>query len=98
MFQDKTLACKDCGKNFTWTAGEQDFFAQKGFSKPPIRCADCRKKKKQQLQGNSPEKATSSDEMFEIACSKCGKKTEVNFRPRGDSEILCSSCFEEKNK
>ena len=22
MFEDKTLVCKDCGKEFVWTAGE----------------------------------------------------------------------------
>ena len=25
MFEDKTLVCKDCGKEFVWTAGEQEF-------------------------------------------------------------------------
>ena len=27
MFEDKTLVCKDCGKEFVWTAGEQEFYA-----------------------------------------------------------------------
>ena len=31
MFQDKTLVCKDCGKEFVFTAGEQEFYAEKGF-------------------------------------------------------------------
>ena len=26
MFEDKTLVCKDCGKEFVWTAGEQEFY------------------------------------------------------------------------
>ncbi len=42
---DRQIACRDCGNNFTFTAGEQDFFNQKGFS-DPVRCPDCRKKRK----------------------------------------------------
>lgn len=45
--QDKVLVCKDCGSEFTFTAGEQQFFAEKGFSEPQ-RCAECRKARKQQ--------------------------------------------------
>ena len=30
-FQDRTLVCKDCGKEFTFTAGEQEFYKEKGF-------------------------------------------------------------------
>ena len=42
---DKTLTCRDCGATFTFTEGEQDFYAQKGYSEP-TRCADCRAAKK----------------------------------------------------
>ena len=31
MFEDKVLVCKDCGQEFTFTAGEQEFYAEKGF-------------------------------------------------------------------
>ena len=42
---DKTLICKDCGAEFIFTEGEQEFYAQKGFSNP-VRCPECRKKRK----------------------------------------------------
>jgi CxxC-x17-CxxC domain-containing protein len=42
---DKTLTCRDCGTGFTFTEGEQDFYAQKGYS-DPTRCPDCRAAKK----------------------------------------------------
>ena len=42
---DKTLTCRDCGNTFTFTEGEQDFYAQKGFGEP-TRCPDCRAAKK----------------------------------------------------
>ena len=35
MFEDKTLVCKDCGKEFVWTAGEQEFYASRGFENEP---------------------------------------------------------------
>ena len=31
MFEDKVLICRDCGREFTFTAGEQEFYAEKGF-------------------------------------------------------------------
>lgn len=45
-YQDKTLVCKDCGNQFVFTAGEQAFYAEKGFANEPQRCKECRDKKK----------------------------------------------------
>lgn len=44
--QDKTLTCKDCSATFTFTIGEQEFYAEKGFTNEPQRCPDCRQAKK----------------------------------------------------
>jgi hypothetical protein len=41
----------DCGREFAWTAGEQEFFHQQGFADPPKRCQDCRRAKKEQREG-----------------------------------------------
>lgn len=35
MYENKTLVCKDCGKEFVWTAGEQEFYASRGFENQP---------------------------------------------------------------
>lgn len=40
---DKVLKCRDCGKEFTFTVGEQEFYAEKGFEHEPTRCSECRK-------------------------------------------------------
>mmetsp|Transcript_35551 Transcript_35551/g.36230 ORF Transcript_35551/g.36230 Transcript_35551/m.36230 type:complete len:127 (+) Transcript_35551:122-502(+) len=45
-FEDKTLACKDCGADWVFSAGEQEFYNEKGFENEPGRCKDCRRKKK----------------------------------------------------
>lgn len=44
--QDKTLKCRDCGREFVWTVGEQEFYQQKGFTNEPTRCPECRKANK----------------------------------------------------
>ena len=46
MYEDKTLVCKECGKEFVFTAGEQEFYAEKGFQNEPQRCRDCRQARK----------------------------------------------------
>ena len=43
----KTLTCRDCGEPFTFTAGEQAFYLERGFSEPQ-RCPACRTARKAQ--------------------------------------------------
>ncbi len=50
-FADKSLVCRECGREFTFTAGEQEFFAQKGFTNEPGRCPECRSARKARLGG-----------------------------------------------
>ncbi|QEK11554.1 cytochrome C551 [Crassaminicella thermophila] len=49
---DKTLVCKDCGKEFLFTEGEQEFFKEKGFESEPKRCVECRRARRQQNSQN----------------------------------------------
>lgn len=46
MYEDKTLICKDCKQEFVFTAGEQEFYAEKGFVNEPQRCKACRAARK----------------------------------------------------
>lgn len=50
---DKTITCRDCGVEFVFTEGEQAFYAEKGFTNEPVRCADCRRAKKAQRAYNN---------------------------------------------
>ena len=69
MFEDKTLVCKDCGKEFVWTAGEQEFYASRGFENQPQRCKPCRDARKNGgARSNSGER-----QMFDAVCAACGK-------------------------
>lgn len=47
VYEDITLTCKDCGAEFVFTAGEQQFYAEKGFTNQPVRCKACRIARKQ---------------------------------------------------
>jgi CxxC-x17-CxxC domain-containing protein len=48
MFQDRTLTCRDCGQQFTFTAGEQEFYQSRGLTNEPGRCPECRAARKSQ--------------------------------------------------
>lgn len=90
-FVDKTLHCLDCGKEFVFTAGEQEFYAKKGFTNEPLRCKDCRDARKRSREGTTG----MPREMFDAVCAKCGTKTQVPFRPREDRPVYCQDCFRE---
>jgi CxxC-x17-CxxC domain-containing protein len=85
MFEDKTLVCKDCGKEFVFTAGEQEFYESKGFVNEPQRCKECRMARK------NSERA--GREMFTATCASCGNEAKVPFQPREDRPVYCSECF-----
>ena len=44
-FQDKTLTCVSCGAPFVFTAGEQEFYAERQFAHEPKRCSACRQQR-----------------------------------------------------
>lgn len=85
MYEDKTLVCKDCGKEFVFTAGEQEFYAEKGFQNEPLRCKECRTSRK-----NSQRQK----ELYEIVCADCGAVDKVPFMPKNDKPVYCSACYE----
>ena len=45
-YQDKSIRCADCGQEFAFTASEQQFFAEKGFTNEPKRCPTCRRSRR----------------------------------------------------
>lgn len=86
--QDQTLTCRDCGNQFTWTAGEQEFYQQKGFTNPPSRCPDCRSKRKADFRNNRGPR-----QMYKAVCANCGKECEVPFEPKNGRPVYCNDCF-----
>lgn len=94
-YQDRILTCRDCGQEFTFTAGEQEFFASKGLTNAPSRCPECRKARRSgSSSGQRPRGGTG--EQYEAICATCGKPTTVPFIPREDRPVYCSDCFQEQ--
>ena len=85
MFEDKTLVCKECGKEFVFTAGEQEFYAERGFQNEPQRCKACRDARKNAARGPR--------EYFTATCAACGGEAKVPFEPKSDRPVYCSDCF-----
>ncbi len=85
---DKTLVCVECAAEFTFTVGEQEFFASRGFTNEPRRCPECRQTRKSQRSFEGGPR-----EMHPAVCAQCGMDTMVPFRPRGDRPVYCSDCF-----
>ena len=88
MYEDKTLTCEDCGQEFVFSAGEQEFYAQKGLVNTQKRCPDCRKARRQR----------SRRRMHDAVCSQCGAQTKVPFKPIEGKEILCKECFKKRKE
>ena len=106
MYTDETLNCVDCSAPFTFSAGEQEFFAAKGFTNKPNRCPDCRAARKAQRAqsgggggggGGNYGGARPQREMFTVTCSQCGQAATVPFQPRGDKPVYCRDCFQSRS-
>jgi len=93
-YTDKTLTCAECGATFTFTATEQELFAQRGYTNEPKRCPACRETRRAQRGGSTggygdrPQR-----QLFEAVCANCGQKAMVPFQPRGNKPVYCSDCY-----
>jgi CxxC-x17-CxxC domain-containing protein len=104
-YTDQVLTCQDCGIDFVFSASEQEFFAQKGFTSAPKRCPSCRAQRRAAAGGGyggnggggggyaSSSFRSGPREMFDAVCARCGKDTQVPFRPTGARPVYCSDCF-----
>lgn len=86
MYQEEKLICEDCGKEFAFSTGEQEFYAEKGLTNKPKRCPDCRKNRRQD----------NRRKMYDAVCSQCGAQTQVPFKPMPGREVLCKACFDQQ--
>lgn len=89
-YADKTLTCRDCGQEFIWTAGEQEFYASRGLVNQPGRCPECRAAAK----AARGESTRAPREMYVATCAECGQPARLPFEPRLDKPVYCSSCFD----
>ena len=86
-FQDRILRCVDCGTEFVWTAGEQQFFADKNFKNEPKRCKAC-KAKRASSTGWTRLRPRARGNRHRCV-RPCGKETTVPFRPTQGRPVFC---------
>jgi len=88
MYTDETLKCEDCGAEFAFSAGEQEFYAEKGLVNKPKRCPECRKSRRQK----------NKRKLYDAVCAACGVETQVPFKPTEGKETLCRDCYQKKQQ
>ena len=111
-YTDKILTCRECGAEFVFSTGEQEFYAQKGFVNEPTRCHSCRQQRKLTRgdeHGGGDRRRESAHsrsdigrytstprELHTVICAACGKAAQVPFLPRGDKPVYCADCFQQR--
>ena len=90
MYEDKTLTCRDCGAQFVFTAGEQEFYAERGFQNEPKRCKACRDARKNAARGPR--------QLYDIICPICGAADQVPFEPKPERPPLCRACLDKQRE
>ena len=101
MSVDQTLRCRECGVDFIWTEGEQEFYASRGLANAPSRCPSCRAARRASGGGGGGYGggggggygSRAPRQMYEVPCAGCGGIARVPFQPRGDKPVYCSDCF-----
>jgi CxxC-x17-CxxC domain-containing protein len=94
-YRDRVLKCAECGAEFVFTAGEQAFFADKGFKNEPKRCKPCKSKRGQNAGGGGGGGGYQRAET-RTTCSQCGKETTVPFKPTQGRPVYCRECFQQR--
>ena len=93
-YHDKVLKCSECSAEFVFTAGEQMFFADKGFKNELKRCKACKAKRAESSGGGANGSPIRSE--TKTSCSQCGKETTVPFRPTQGRPVFCRECFQQR--
>lgn len=92
-YEDRTLTCVECGSEFTFSADDQQFHAERGYQDPK-RCPSCRQARRASGGGyGGGGGGYSSRQMYDAVCANCGNACQVPFLPRQDRPVYCSDCF-----
>jgi CxxC-x17-CxxC domain-containing protein len=90
-YSDRVLKCVECGAEFVFTAGEQMFFADKGFKHEPKRCKSCKSARASGGDSGNPGRSETR-----AICSQCGKETTVPFKPTQGRPVYCRECYQSR--
>lgn len=106
-YEDKTIACSDCGEDFIHSAEDQARYAERGFTNEPKRCRGCREKRKAERPGGrggyggggrpgDRGAGRPPRESFDVVCDGCGAETTVPFKPTQDRPVYCRDCYQKQ--
>lgn len=85
------MVCVECGGDFVFCAGEQQFFADRQFRNEPKRCKTCKARRANAVYtGGFVKRETVA------TCEQCGKQTTLPFRPTQGRPVYCRDCFQLK--
>ena len=97
VFQDRDLACVECGQTFVFSVDDQQYHADKGYTNEPKRCPSCRQARRASRGDDGGGYGGGMRrEMHPAVCAECGKNTEVPFLPRGDRPVYCNDCYRQQ--
>ena len=91
VYEDRSLTCVECGNAFVFSADDQQYHAEKGYTNEPKRCTSCRQARRADRGGGFG--GGMPREMHAITCAQCGAEAEVPFLPRGDHPAYCNDCY-----
>ena len=103
---DRTLTCVQCGQEFTFSAEDQQYHAERGYQDPK-RCPTCRAERRASRGDSGGSYGGSSygggydrpqRQMYSATCARCGKEALVPFEPRGDKPVYCSDCYQPRSR
>jgi CxxC-x17-CxxC domain-containing protein len=96
--EDKTIKCVDCGEDFVFTVGEQEFYRQHGLTHAPTRCKHCRENRKTQKPGQhrAANNTGANRELHKAVCAECGAETMVPFVPSSSRPVYCRNCYQSR--
>ncbi len=97
VFQDRDLTCVECNQTFVFSADDQQYHADKGYTNEPKRCPSCRQTRRASRgYDGGGFGGGMRREMHSVTCAECGKDAEVPFLPRGDRPVYCDDCFRQR--
>jgi CxxC-x17-CxxC domain-containing protein len=98
LSSDYILICRDCGKEFSFTASQQAAHTRRGFNNQPTRCPDCWANRRASRTVTRHISNEEKQQTYPAVCASCGADTTLPFKPSGDRPGYCLSCFQARRQ
>ena len=95
VFQDRSLVCAECGDSFAFSADDQRYHMERGYTDPK-RCPTCRQARRTDRGQSGYD--SGPRQMYPVVCAECGANTEVPFQPTGARPVYCTDCYQKRRR